>query len=229
MKCLVGGKGLAIIKSKFFIVLMFVLIFLCGIAFYFFYGTPWDYFSYKSKFETYLEDKYHKSFEIEDLYFDFFHGSTYHASANDSVLTFYVGQNTYTKEMEDGYHYETWKKQANDELRPMVEKLFPDHFNFAIEIIPESKPLAASIPNYKKYTTVEVGISMDQHTITNNNRIQELDRIYQLIKVMKEKEIPLHHLGIGYKNQTIQLESNEIQAVKSQNDIDKWLMEYRDK
>ena len=220
-------------KSKIMLVLVIPFAFICGFLFYFFYGTPWDLISHKNKVNEYLENIYNKDFVIEKTSFDFFHSRTYHSYAHPKEspdLTFYVGQNTSTREIEDSYNYQLWEKQAKDELGPIVEELFPDLFNYSVEIYP-IRNLSTSEKSenlyFKEYTTVEIGISMNDYDITNENRDNEIKRVYRLLVSLKEKGIEFHHFSVSYNNKTIQLQPDIIHSINSSNELERWLNDYR--
>jgi hypothetical protein len=225
------------LKSRVYLILglslLTVPVFVLSLYFYYSYGAPWDYMSYKNKFETYLENKYAKEFVVEEMYFDFFHGKTYHAEAyvnDDPALKFYVGQHSGTKEIEDGYHSATWEKQAREELGPIIERLYPDKHNGGVQTYVSEEHRAIvkerDIPNYKNYTTVQIGISMANFEVTSDNRMEEIKRAYLLLMAIKEKGVKLDHFGVSYKNKTMQLQAEEILLIKSYNDLDKWLVDY---
>lgn len=222
-----------LVKSKIILASAMIFAIIGVFIFYFFYGLPWDFFSYKNKFDEYLEDKYNKDFVIEEISFDFFHGKTYHAYAHakeSTDLTFYVGQNTSTGKIEDSYHYETWQKQAKGELGPIVEKFFPDNFSFAVQISPINNlsiSEESQILNFKKFTTVHIGVSMNDYEITNGNRESEIERSYLLLVAIKEKGIKFNHFGISYQNKTIQLQPDEIRSISEPIDLEKWLIDYK--
>lgn len=221
------------LKPKLILVLTIVFIMIGSFAFYFFYGTPWNLISYKNKFNEYLENKYSKDFVIEKISFDFFHGKTYHAYAHpkkNPELTFYVGQNPSNRKIEDSYLFQTLQKQAKDELGPIIEKFFPDNFNYAVEIYPINNlsiSEASQIFNFKEYSTVDVDVSMNDYKITSENRDDEIERTYLLLVALKETGITFNHFGIGYKNKTIQLQPNDILSISSPYDLKKWLHDYR--
>lgn len=222
-----------LIKSKIILIFTIIFVFLAGFIFYFFYGTPWDLILYKNKFDEYLENKYSKDFVIEKISFDFFHGKTYHAYAHPKKnpdLAFYVGQNPSNREIEDSYHYQTWHKQAKDKLGPIVEKFFPDNINFAVEIYPvnnHSISEESQIFNFNDYSSVAIGISMNDYEITSENRDSEIERSYLLLVSLKEKGIKSHHFGVSYKNKTIELQPDAILSIRSPSDLERWLNDYR--
>lgn len=224
---------MSIIKSRILLVVAVILAIMCGFIFYFNYGTPWGLISYENQFEKYLDDKYDKDFVIEKISFDLIHGGTYHADAhaeNETDVTFYVGQNTATKAIEDSYHFETWQKQASLELGPIVKKYYPDNYNYAIMVIPVNNPSInekSQIPNYKNYTTVEIGVSIDNFEVTNVNRDSEIERSYLLLNALKEHGIKFNHFSISYRNKTMQLKPVDIHSINGTNDLEKWLINYR--
>lgn len=227
------GVEMKLVKSKIIFASAIIFAIIGGFIFYFFYGSPWGLITYKNKFDGYLENKYNKEFVIEKISFDYFHGKTYHAYAfakENPDLSFYVGQNSRSREIEDSYHYETWQKQAKEELGPIVEKFFPAHFSYAVHVNPLndlSNSEESQIPHFKKYSTVDIGISMDDVGITNENRESEIERAYLLLVSIKEKGIKFNHFGISYKNKTIQLQPNEIRSISDSNDLDRWLIDYK--
>ncbi|WP_318616609.1 hypothetical protein [Sporosarcina sp. YIM B06819] len=224
---------MTLLKSKVFLVLAIIVAVICGFVFYFNYGKPWDLISYKNEFGAYLEEKYNKEFVIEKISFDILHGGTYHAYAHakdNPEVTFYVGQNPSTKDTEDSYHYDSWRKQANEALGPIVEKFFPDNFNYAIQILGmenNNDVEGSEIPNFIHYSTVEVGISMAELEVTNDNRDNEIERLFLLLNALKEQGINFHHFGVSYKNKTIQLQPTVIDSINSTEELEKLLVDYR--
>jgi hypothetical protein len=111
-----------IIKSKLAVIGIVIAFFIAGCIFYFNYGWPWNVYMYSNKFETYLKTKYYKEFIIDEISYDVFH-STYHAYAYEEgnpYLTFYVGQDNRTKEINDGFEYETMKDTAHKEVNKII-------------------------------------------------------------------------------------------------------------
>jgi len=235
MDWIIGGVEMILLKSKAkaFLILAIIFAVICGFVFYFNYGKPWNVISYKNKFGTYLEEKYNNDFVIEKISFDILHGGTYHAYAHakdNPSVTFYVGQNPSTKETEDSYHYGNWEKQANEQLGPIVEKLFPDNFNYAVQIFEMENNNDAEgpeTPSFIQYSTVEVGISMAEFEVTNENRDNEIERLFLLLSALKEEGVNFHHFGVSYKNKTIQLQPATINSINSAEDLEKWLVDYR--
>lgn len=213
--------------------IVFIVVFILsilGFYIYFNYGKPWEYFTYKDKFETYLEEKYDGGFVIEDMSFDRVYGSTYHAYAHPEVesgMEFYVGQNTRTKEIEDGYADQKWQYQAWGELDPVIEKIFLDRKNHSIEIIPVNPDEENTKQNYKKATTVEIGISKDNTIITDANKAKELKSAFKLLVELQDKGVELHHFGIGYENKTMQLKPEQIESIQDNEDLAKHLINYQ--
>ncbi len=220
-----------LLESK-ILVFGIIFAFIGGFVFYFFNGAPWDLISYKNKIGEYLEKKYDKDFVIEKTTFDFFHGKTYHSYAHPKEspdLSFYVGQNPSTREIEDSYLNQLWNKQAKDELGPIVEKFFPDNFNYAIEIYPINKlSIRKELQNinFREYSSVEIGISMNNYEITNENFDREILRAYLLLDSLKETSININHFDISYKNKTIQLQPEEIRSISTSIDLERWLNDY---
>ena len=123
-----------------------------------------------------------------------------------------------------------WHKQAKDELGPIIEKIFPDNFNYGVEISPIKSLSINEISkdlNFKEYTTVQIGVSMDDYVITNENRDSEIERSYQLLISLKERGIKFNHFGISYKNKTIQLPPDKIRSISSSNELGRWLIDYK--
>ena len=196
-----------------------------------FWGSPWGIWKNKQSFESYLEEKYEKDFVIEEISFDFFNTRKYHAYAYATDypdVTFYVGQNRYTGETEDGYGYEIWRVQAMEDVSVVVEEFYWDCSSYSVEVLPPSKEIKEfPFPNYKEYTTVELGVSLDELKIINANRDSELERAYHLVQALKDKGVPLHHFGISYQNKTLQLQKDDVSGIKSVEDLGEYLKLYR--
>ncbi|MGM9988187.1 MAG: hypothetical protein ACI35O_13300 [Bacillaceae bacterium] len=222
------GTYLRFVKSRRFILLILVMV-ISGIWFYFYYGTPWDLIINKNKFERYLGDKYKEEFIMKGFSFDYTHGKTYHAYAtpvNHPNVTFHVGQNTRTNEVEDAYHYEMWRYEAYNEIAPIIKEIYQDNVTYSVEINDFSKDERIPIPSYKTMALVEVG-SANNITIREDNIDKELARAFQLLDKLKRESINISHFGIGYKNKTMQLETSEIKLVNKYEDLKEMLVDYR--
>lgn len=196
-----------------------------------FWGSPWGIWTNKHSFEVYLEKKYEGDFVIEEISFDFFNTRKYHAYAyakDEPELLFYVGQNRYTGQTEDGYRSEVWSYEANKEIGPIVEEYYPDLSNYGVSLIfPETEHQDTIRADYKRYATVEVGISLDNIKVNSANLDVEIKRAYLLLQELKEKGVPLHHFGISYENRTLQLQEDEISRIHSADDLGEYLVLYR--
>lgn len=196
-----------------------------------FLGSPWGLWTNKQAFEEYLEKKYEKDFVIEDISFDFFNTRKHHAYAyakGEPNLLFYVGQNRYTGQTEDGYAYEVWSYEAKEEVGPIVEEYYPNHSNYGVSLIfPETEPKEVNRADYKKHATVEVGVSLDNIQVNSANSETEIERAFLLLQALKEKGVPLHHFGISYQNRTLQLQEEEISRIQSAEDLGEYLVLYR--
>lgn len=196
-----------------------------------FWGSPLGLWTNKQAFEVYLEEKYGKDFVMKEISFDFFNTRKYNAYAyakDEPDLLFYVGQNRYTGETEDGYTSEIWGAAAKEEIGPLIEKAFPDNFNYGVDILlHETYKEVYPIPDYKEYTTVQVGISLDQIRVDTSNNEKEMERAFFLLQALKEKGVPLHHFGISYKNRTLQLQEEDILKINNLEDLEEYLVLYR--
>ncbi len=196
-----------------------------------FWGSPWGMWTNKQAFEAYLEEKYGKDFVIKDISFDFFHTRKYHAYAyakDDPELLFYVGQNRYTGEMQDGYGYEVWSFEANKEIGPIIEEYYPNLTNYGTSLIlPETEPKDVIRVDYKKHATVEVGVSVENVRVNSANSDKEIERAFRFLQALKEKGVPLHHVGISYQNRTLQLQKDDISSINSLEDLGEHLKSYQ--
>ncbi|KMJ57264.1 hypothetical protein AB685_17855 [Bacillus sp. LL01] len=196
-----------------------------------FWGSPWGLWKNKQVFETYLEEKYGKDFVIEDISFDFFNTRKYHAYAyakDEPDLLFYVGQNRYTGETQDGYRYEVWSTEANEEIGAIVEEHYPNPSNYGIDLVySETEPKEPLVGGYKKYATVEVGVTLDKILLTSANSKTEMQRAFLFLQALKEKGVPLHHFGLSFENKTLQLHKDDISEINSAEDLEVYLKLYR--
>ncbi|MBM7662613.1 hypothetical protein JOC85_003423 [Bacillus mesophilus] len=221
-------------KSRKFLVLTSVAFIVSGLIFYFFYGMPWNLITYKGMFESYLENKYEEDFVIAEISYDLLHGGgTYHAyaySKNNPEVMFYVGQNVRQEELEDSYHYEMWRFQAHNEWTPIIEEIFPTKFNHSVEVRDFLDPTdteSSTLSNYKDMVTLEIGVAMNNTTITRENKETELRKVYKLLEDLNKRGVNLHHFGVDYKNKTLQLNNHEVRSVKQHGDLVNVLMDYK--
>jgi hypothetical protein len=190
--------------------------------------------SYKGKFESYLENKYEEDFVIKEISYDLFHGGgTYHAyafSRENPEVMFHVGQNVRQENFDDSYHYEMWQFQANVELNPIIEDVFPTEFNHSVVVTDFLDPAiteSSNISNYKDMVTLEIGISMINTKITKENQDTELRNIYKLLEAINKKGVKMGHFGVSYKNKTLQLNSHELLSVQQYGDLTNSLIDYK--
>lgn len=204
---------------------------MCSLIFFIF-GTPWSHYKYKNKFQTYLDNKYHKEFVIEKISYDLLHGRLFSANAyaiNQPEISFYVGQNYKTKETEDGYHFEIWQYQARKDLAPIVEKFYPES-NYSITISPNCDRSifeGSEIPNYINCTMILLGVYMANFEVTDYNQLDELKKAYLLLVTLKEKGVSLDNFSMSYKNKTMNLHSHDINLINNINDLNKYLVDYK--
>lgn len=196
-----------------------------------FWGLPWGLWKNKQAFEAYLEEKYGEDFVIDDISFDLFHTRKYHAYAYATDypdVTFYVGQNRYTEELEDGYSFESWRVQAMEDISALVGEFYRDRSFYSVEVLPQNMEISAyPFPSYKEYTTVEVGVTLDELKVTNANSVTEIERAFRFLQALKEKGVPLHHVGISYQNRTLQLQKDDISSINSLEDLGEHLKSYQ--
>ncbi|WP_415813304.1 hypothetical protein [Mesobacillus thioparans] len=189
--------------------------------------------SNKNKFETYLEEKYNQDFTIKKISYDILHGRTYHAyavSENNPKVTFHVGQNLTSAGIDDAYHYEMWKYQAETEITPLIEETFPDKVNHAVEISDFLNPgitNSSNVPNYQEMVILEIGIAMDLTEINEENEETELRKALTLLKALNEKHLHISHFGISYKNKALQLNTIGLKSVNTYLDLKKRLIDYK--
>ncbi|SDH75125.1 hypothetical protein [Desulfosporosinus hippei] len=213
--------------------LIFILISIFLSIGIFFLGTPWGYLEHRIKFHDYLEDRYKKEFAIKKISYTFMHGGLYSAEANDvnqPDISFYVGQNYRTKDIEDGYYYTMCHYQANADLAPILESLYPDS-KYSIEVLPNDDDKSifegSEIPDYRKVTTIILGISLRNVAVTNENELNEVEKAYCLLKSLKDQKLALSNFSVHYKNKTMILNSQDIDLIHDVNDLKNHLDDYR--
>ncbi|MEH7505707.1 hypothetical protein V7152_27680 [Neobacillus drentensis] len=218
-------------KIKLLLSLTAFLIFAAGIIFYFHYGTPWDLISTKNKYQTYLEEKYKKTFVIDEISYDVFHERYYafaHAKDEPEII-FNIGPGLIKTDILDSYQVETWNHQINIEWEPIVKKLYPDNSGFNIEVVDFDHKIADSpiIPHYNDVAIVGIGISVDQIMITDENRQRELNRAFKFTKFVKETRVKFSYFQLSFKNKIVQIPPEEFKSVDDVTDLEKWLVEYK--
>lgn len=143
------------IKSKTFIFISLVLSFIGGAVFYLAYGLPWNLYTHSNQFEQYLEEKYQKDFELEDISYDVFH-DTYHAYAHeveDPEWRFYIGQNMGDKEITEAYDFELTVRAARKDVAAVVAEYLPASTETGVELISlEDKELEINVTSEEKVT-----------------------------------------------------------------------------
>lgn len=215
------------LKSKPFLFASILSLIFFSFLFSTLFGPPWGKWIIKDKFAAYLETKYEKDFIVEDISYDFFHGGTYHAyahSMDEPEINFHVGETQQAGELEDAYHYEAMRYFANKDLAPIVENYFRESAG-SIEVIPTTE--TGPPEEYRHQSTVEMGISLDDVTITEQNQEQEIERAAGLLFELKDAGIKFGHFGISYQNRTLQLTPDKIALIKNKDDLKKYLVPYR--
>ncbi|WP_157663686.1 hypothetical protein [Sutcliffiella horikoshii] len=196
-----------------------------------FWGSPWGLWTNKQAFEVYLEEKYKKDFVIDEISFDFFNTRKYQAYAyakDDPELLFYVGQDRYTGQTEDGYRYEAWSAEANEEIGAIVREHYPSTTNYGVDLVfSETEPTEPVVGGYKKYGKVEVGVTLDKILLTSANSKTEMQRAFLIFQELKEMGVPLHQFGISFENKTLQLHKDDISKVNSAEELAEYLKLYR--
>ncbi|AFQ46025.1 hypothetical protein [Desulfosporosinus meridiei] len=212
--------------------LIFIIIGIFLSISFFFLGTPWGYLEYKIKFQEYLKDKYKKEFIIKKISYTFIHGGLYDAEAyeiNQPDISFYVGQDYRTKAIEDGYYYTMWHYQANADLAPIIESLYPDS-KYSIEVFSNADRSifeGSEMPNYKKVTTLILGISLANVEFTDENALNEVEKVKYLLTTLKDQNLKLSDFGLHYKNKAMILHSQDIDLIHNVNNPTNYLVDYR--
>ncbi|PKM79049.1 MAG: hypothetical protein CVU88_07815 [Firmicutes bacterium HGW-Firmicutes-13] len=216
-----------------FIILGCVLVFILLIH----YGTPWGRILYKEKCKNYFQEKYQEELVIKRTVFYIPHGiySSRAYSKENPEVQFHIGQDYKTKEITDGYVTAVWNYNAKNDFNPLIEELYPDRQGYCVEIgikadgIAEMKRLdeMREIPDYKEETTLEIGISMKNTSINDDEIMNELERALKVINYIREKEVEILFFRVDYKNKYLQLEHPDIQIVTFSNELTNWLFDYK--
>ncbi|WP_456274542.1 hypothetical protein [Bacillus sp. AK031] len=192
------------------------------------FGPPWGKWTTKDRFTEYLEAKYEKDYVVEDVSYDFFHSCTYNAYAHatdEPEIIFHVGEMRGSGQIDDAYHYEAVRYHAKKEITPIVEKYFSKDSRYSIETSPISE--AGDPVDYIYQSSIEIGVSLEDVTISKHNENQEVEEAAGLLFELKEMGIEFRHFGISYQNRTLQLTPDLIYSIENKEDLSKQLVPYK--
>lgn len=104
-----------LMTKKQVVITLIILLFVISAMISLFWGSPVKRYNMKNQLKAYVLERYGANYYMSDFEFDFIH-RTYHAyfTSNKGDLTFYVGQDNVTEEINDGYDYE--REKLNKQL-----------------------------------------------------------------------------------------------------------------
>jgi hypothetical protein len=114
-------------------------------------------------------------------------------------------------------------------LSPTIKKLYPDRFNYAVELdnVKSQEIMSKEkFPTYKEKIAVMVGIAMNNKEITEQNKAYESQRVFKLLQFLKEKKVPVHHVSISFKNKNINLSAEMLPLINNPRDVEKYIADY---
>lgn len=230
-----GDEGMS--KSlKIFLLVIAIILFGIGAFFYIgFAGLPWKKISVGNETLKYLENKYGEEFKIEDRFFNFKDGS-YNIAVHpvtDPSLSFHAGEGWGEYKYFDYYAEEIWTKQAEEDYKEIVHKIFPDLRHYRVSTVYGEgieKVKKAPIPDYiESNAYIDVAVNLPFRFSESD---AEFQRMYTLIQYVQKKGGNVN-IFIAYEprdNDTkdtksttyITLSNSEIKKIKTIDDIKKY-------
>jgi hypothetical protein len=226
------GSGKGILKKflKTLIITIGVMIAVFGsLAYLISNGFPWKQSEIKKVANKYLKNQYKQEMIIDGSGYDF-KGGHYYATAHTkeapSISLFVFDENG---EITDTYRYELWKSQITADIKPYLNKLYPNMVNFDASAYPKGELHFApksEIPNYKSLAS-ESEITIWFNNAADYNMENEYQKAFELLKYTREhlEQNKLNQLTIYYEEQgksknIIDLSENDLESVHSWQDIE---------
>jgi hypothetical protein len=200
-----------------------------------FYGLPWKKLETKRVAVKYLKNQYKQEMIINGIGYNFKSGD-YFAEAHTKEppsINFLVSIDGNGK-ITDSYRFELWKNQMTEDIKPFLNKLYPNMLKFEAVVFPQGEQFVpkSDIPYYKSFASISA-LTVWIKEGPDNMEI-EYQKAFELLKYSKEhlEQNKLTTLNIYYNDLTkdIYLTEKDIESVQSWQDIEitvkKWLKLY---
>jgi hypothetical protein len=161
----------------------------------------------------YLTEKYEQEFEITKVKFNCYPYNTFEIKAyslNNPDVTITMHAPSTGDEFSDDYIRKLWDKESKEELKPLVEKFYPESPPFRADIIIINRDAidklqkSTKVPSLKqarKHYINEMILSFELvlfKELTQENKQIEMKKVFDLIQNLKETGIPRIGITINY-------------------------------
>lgn len=163
----------------------------------------------------YLENKYGQEFEVvKDARWDVTGGYfILTARPKENRRVTFLGYKNPSGEFWDYYPDELWTVQLNDEIKPLMDQLYPPRNRWEFELIVFRNDVLKkqldeidpkNIPDYSEvrkqhpdltHLDLEMKLAKD---VSESNQDEELEKVYRLIQFFREKGIQDYRIDIDY-------------------------------
>ena len=172
----------------------------------------------------YLTEKYEQEFEITRVKFNCYPYNTFEIKAyslNNPDVTITMYAPSTGDEFSDDYIGKLWDKESKEELKPLVEKFYPESPPFRADIIINRDAIdklqkSTKVPSLKearKHYINEMTLSFELvlfKKLTQENRQVEMKKVFDLIQQLKETGIPRIGITISYYNPKLEKKGEKV-------------------
>jgi TM2 domain-containing membrane protein YozV len=172
----------------------------------------------------YLTEKYEQEFKITKVKFNCYPYNTFEIKAyslNNPDVTITMYAPSTGDEFSDDYIGKLWDKESKEELKPLVEKFYPESPPFRADIIINRDAIdklqkSTKVPSLKqarKHYINEMTLSFELvlfKKLTQENKQIEMKNVFDLIQHLKGTGIPRIGITINYYNPKLEKKGREV-------------------
>jgi TM2 domain-containing membrane protein YozV len=173
----------------------------------------------------YLTEKYEQEFEITKVKFSCYPSNAFEIKAyslNNPDVTITMHAPSTGDEFSDDYIHKLWDKESKEELKPLVEKFYPESPPFRADIIIINRDAidklqkSTKVPSLKqarKHYINEMILSFELvlfKELTQENKQIEMKKVFDLIQQLKETGIPIIGITISYYNPKLEKKGEKV-------------------
>ncbi|MFT9847247.1 hypothetical protein [Aneurinibacillus sp. REN35] len=214
-------------------------------------GLPlFDFLIHKKKYNNseiqqivsqYLQDKYKEKFIIGEVTYSRplgDKGGTYYIDAmpeRNKNLRFGVIDNEEMTSPSDDYKEAKWRDEARNEIKPLIDRLYPDKFGFMVNVGADEEikdKYSVNIPYYqiKREQSKELEEYLfiyPYKTVTPQNVNKEMEKLFEIYQYLKMKNIKGFKIQVRYVNEKIKEEVTMKESEK--NGLESYENTYRER
>lgn len=182
------------------------------------YGTPWAVVKAQRESNLFLEERYGESFKVGLPRFWIMDGN-YHAEAYPVArpdVKFSVGTEQGEEGIQDNYVWMSWRYEGKQAITDITSKYY-DSKNVFIEVDPTPRTGNTELYAFEKHTNLEVIISLNNEMLTS--KAKETSKIHQILMEIRDKEIPIKNLVVGFNDEVFRINVSELTPMKSEEEL----------